>query len=149
MYRPEEFGEINRYSGQKTIYLLLYKLLQNFSIFFPYITEEIYQELYKDQKSIHLTKIEALDYNYEKEEKMGDILINIISEIRGEKTTKNVTLKTPVKLLDIELSKDLNEALNSMIKDFKATLFIDEIKTKEIKESYKINNIELDIENKK
>ncbi len=45
LYRPEEFGDIPRYSGQKTIYILLYKLLQDFSIYFPFITEEIYQEI--------------------------------------------------------------------------------------------------------
>ena len=45
LYRPEEFGEIPRYSGQKTVYTILYKLLQDFSIFFPFITEEIFQEL--------------------------------------------------------------------------------------------------------
>ena len=31
LYRPEEFGEKARYSGQKTVYMLLYKLLQDFS----------------------------------------------------------------------------------------------------------------------
>ena len=56
LYRPEEFGEEARYSGQKTVYMILYKLLQDFSIYFPFITEEIYQELYKDKKSIHITR---------------------------------------------------------------------------------------------
>ena len=40
LYRPEEFGDEARYSGQKTVYTLLYKLLQDFSIYFPFITEE-------------------------------------------------------------------------------------------------------------
>lgn len=34
LYRPEEFGEVPRYSGQKTVYTILYKILQDFSIFF-------------------------------------------------------------------------------------------------------------------
>ena len=38
-----------------------YKLLQDFSIFFPYITEEIFQELYHNNKSIHITEIEPLN----------------------------------------------------------------------------------------
>ena len=53
LYRPEEFGDVPRYSGQKTVYTILYKLLQDFSIYFPFITEEIYQELYHNHKSIH------------------------------------------------------------------------------------------------
>ena len=61
---PEEFGKTPRYSCQKTIYILLYKLLQDFSIYFPYITEEIYQELYHDSRSIHLTEIKPFEYKF-------------------------------------------------------------------------------------
>ena len=99
LYRPEEFGDKARYSGQKTVYTLLYKLLQDFSIYFPYITEEIYQELYHDNKSIHLTEIKELDYNFDSEIKNGDLIIDIISQARGEKSNNNLSLKTPIKIL--------------------------------------------------
>ena len=56
LYRPEEFGEKARYSGQKTIYILLYKLLQDFSIFFPFITEEIYKEIYKEAQDAYIVE---------------------------------------------------------------------------------------------
>ena len=146
LYRPEEFGKDARYSGQKTIYTILYKLLQDFSIFFPFITEEIYQEIYHDKKSIHLTEIKELKISYGKERYLGDDIIDIISQIRGEKTKNSVSLKTPIKLLDISLNKDLEEAINSSLKDFKATLFIENLKISSIKEGYKVNNNILDIE---
>ena len=141
LYRPEEFGEEARYSGQKTIHIILYKLLQDFSIYFPFITEEIYQELFSKEKSIHLTKIEQLEYDFEDEINTGDI----ISKIRGEKSNNNLSLKTEVKLLDLSLNKNLMEAINSMIQDFKATLFIDELVLNEIEENYLINKIELNV----
>lgn len=145
LYRPEEFGEKARYSGQKTIHIILYKLLQDFSIYFPFITEEIYQELFSKEKSIHLTKIEQLEYDFEDEINTGDIIIEIISKIRGEKSNNNLSLKTEVKLLDLSLNKNLMEAINSMIQDFKATLFIDELVLNEIEENYLINKIELNV----
>lgn len=145
LYRPEEFGEEARYSGQKTIHIILYKLLQDFSIYFPFITEEIYQELFSKEKSIHLTKIEQLEYDFEDEKNTGDIIIEIISKIRGEKSNNNLSLKTEVKLLDLSLNKNLMEAINSMIQDFKATLFIDELVLNEIEENYLINKIELNV----
>ena len=74
LYRPEEFGDIPRYSGQKTVYILLYKLLQDFSIYFPFLTEEIFQELYHNNISIHKTQIIPLEYNFEKEMGLGDKL---------------------------------------------------------------------------
>jgi len=145
LYRPEEFGEIPRYSGQKTIYTILYKLLQDFSIYFPFITEEIYQELYKDLKSIHLTEIKPLEFNFKNEIKNGDLIINIIREVRGEKTNNNVSLKTPVDFLDLNLNDDLYYAIEESKKDFKATLFIKKLKMNKIDNDYKIEKIELDL----
>ena len=145
LYRPEEFGNDARYSGQKTVYILLYKLLQDFSIFFPFITEEIYQEIYHQEKSIHLTKIKPLEFNFTNEMKNGDLIVEIISKVRGEKTNNNVSLKTPVKMLDISLNDELNAAIDKSIKDFKATLFIQNMNISSIEEGYQVNKIELEI----
>ena len=145
LYRPEEFGKMPRYSGQKTVYTILYKLLQDFSIYFPFITEEIYQELYKG-KSIHLTEIKTLEFNFDKEKINGDLIIEIISAARGEKTNNNVSLKTPIKNLTINLNKELKEAIELSIKDFKATLFIEELILNENSNNYEIENIELNLE---
>lgn len=143
LYRSEEFGEEARYSGQKTVYIILYKLLQDFSIFFPFITEEIYQELYHNNKSIHLTEIKSLEFDFPEEVKMGDLIINIISEVRGEKTINSVSLKTKVKNLTIAVNDELKNAINLSIKDFKATLFIEELDLKDGNDNYSITNIEL------
>ena len=144
LYRPEEFGDAARYSGQKTVYTLLYKLLQDFSIFFPFITEEIYQELYHDKKSIHLTEIKPLEFNFSKEVKNGNTLVDIISYVRGEKSNKNVSLKTKVLELDISCNEEIKNAINESIKDFKATLFIENLKLTDKKENYEINKVVLE-----
>ena len=146
LYRPEEFGEIQRYSGQKTVYMLLYKLLQNFSIFFPFITEEIFQELYHNNNSIHTTQIKTLDYNFNKEVETGNQMIEIISQARGAKTNNNVSLKTPIKNLLVGVSEDLKQAIEASIKDFKATLFIEKLDTKIIEKDYEVYEIELNLE---
>ena len=146
LYRPEEFGDVPRYSGQKTVYMLLYKLLQDFSIFFPYITEEIYQEIYHDNVSIHLTEIKPLLYSFKDEVTYGDLMCEIISSVRGEKSINNLSLKTVVKVLDIECEDKIEEAIKSSIKDFKATLFIDNLIINKCEHNYKINKVELETE---
>ena len=146
LYRPEEFKEGARLSGQKTIYILLYKILQDFSIFFPFITEELFMNIYPNNKSIHLTKMEDLKYNFK--ENYGDKIVELISEARGYKTNNNVSLKTQISFIDIDVNSYLNEALKESIDDFKATLNIKElnINIKDI-DSYKINELKLNIEN--
>ena len=146
LYRPEEFGDTPRYSGQKTVYMILYKLLQDFSIFFPFITEEMYQELYGAEKSIHLTEIKELSYNFDSEVTNGDAMVDIISQARGEKSNNNLSLKTPIKNLELSVNTNLKEAINSSIKDFKATLFIENLVLNDTDSDYKIDKIELNTE---
>ena len=145
LYRPEEFGEKARYSGQKTIYILLYKLLQDFSIFFPFITEEIYQDIYHDMKSIHITEIKSLNYSFDEEIVNGNLMCEIISMVRGKKSSSNLSLKTIVKKLEIDCSPNLKKAIEEANKDFKATLFINELIINSIKDGYKINEIDLEL----
>ena len=121
-------------------------MLQDFSIYFPYITEEIFQEIYHTNKSIHTTEIKELEYNFADEIKYGDMLVEIISNARGVKTNNNVTLKTPIKNLQLGTSKELKEAIEKSSKDFKATLFIDNLEINEIDGDFEIYNVELDIE---
>lgn len=147
LYRPEEFGEKARYSGQKTVYMLLYKLLQDFSVFFPFITEEIYQDIYHDMKSIHITEIKPLNYSFDNEMLNGDLMCEIISAVRGEKSSNNLSLKTTVKELDIDCSASIKDAIRQSEKDFKATLFIEKLILNNIENDYKINKVVLDTEN--
>ena len=149
LYRPEEFGEKPRYSGQKTVYLLLYKLLQDFSMFFPFITEEIFQELYHNNNSIHTTEIKPLNYKFNEETMYGNQMVEIIGQARGAKTDANVSLKTPIRNLSLGVSKELDEAIELAIKDFKATLFIENLDKKIIDEKYEVYNVELNLENNK
>ena len=146
LYRPEEFGEKARYSGQKTVYILLYKLLQDFSVYFPFITEEIYQDIYHDMKSIHITEIKPLTYSFDNEILNGDLMCEIISAVRGEKSNNNLSLKTAVKELNINCSTSIKDAIKQSEKDFKATLFIKKLTIKSLNKGYKINTIDLEKE---
>ena len=143
LYRPEEFGETARFSGQKTVYMLLYKLLQNFSIYFPFIREEIFQEIYHNNKSIHLTVIKLLEFDFNEELKYGNMICDIISSVRGEKSIKNLSLKTEVKILKLSCDENLTHALEESIKDFKATLFINDLVLNKQDSGYNIDLIEL------
>ena len=148
LYRPEEFGIKARYSGQKTIYILLQKLLQDFSIYFPFITEEIFQTIYKSAKSIHITNIIPLKYNFSQEVGSADSIIEIISTLRGEKTKNNVSLKTAITKLIINCSKEIKEAIEKAKLDLLAAANIENLEIKLQEENYNIEKIELKLEDK-
>ena len=146
LYRPEEFGVEPRYSGQKTVYTILYKLLQDFSIFFPYVTEEIYQDIYHENKSIHLTEIKPLTYSFDDEVMYGDSMCEIISAVRGEKSNHNLSLKKVEKELEIYCSPGIKDAIEKSQKDFKATLFVDKLVLDDAEKDYEIKKLELELD---
>ena len=158
LYRPEEFGERARYSGQKTVYTLLFKLIQAFSIYLPYVTEEIYHELYMNDMnipSIHITSIENLnieDKNKETYLNIGNIIMEIISELRGEKTNNNVSLKTPFSIVGIDVNSNILDGITKAEKDFKATVTIENLKLNDkqtsLENNFNILKSELIIEEK-
>ena len=158
LYRPEEFGERARYSGQKTVYTLLFKLIQAFSIYLPYVTEEIYHELYMNDMnipSIHITSIENLnieDKNKETYLNIGNTIMEIISELRGEKTNNNVSLKTPFSIVEIDVNSNILDGITKAEKDFKATVTIENLKLNDkqtsLENNFNILKSELIIEEK-
>ena len=158
LYRPEEFGERARYSGQKTVYTLLFKLIQAFSIYLPYVTEEIYHELYMNDMnipSIHITSIENLnieDKNKEIYLNIGNTIMEIISELRGEKTNNNVSLKTPFSIVEIDVNSNILDGITKAEKDFKATVTIENLKLNDkqtsLENNFNILKSELIIEEK-
>ena len=158
LYRPEEFGERARYSGQKTVYTLLFKLIQAFSIYLPYVTEEIYHEIYMNDMnipSIHITSIENLkikDKNKETYLNIGNTIMEIISVLRGEKTNNNVSLKTPFSIVEIDVNSNILDGITKAEKDFKATVTIENLKLNDkqisLENNFNILKSELIIEEK-
>ena len=73
-------------------------------------------------------------------------MCEIISAVRGEKSNNNLSLKTTVKELNIECSPEIKDAIEKSQKDFKATLFINKLIINDIEKGYKINKIELNLE---
>ena len=106
----------------------------------------IVRKFYHNSVSIHNTTISPLNYNFKSEVELGDQIIEIISQARGAKTNSAVSLKTPIKKLNIDVSDNLRKAIEGSIKDFKATLFIEKLEMNNIKDGFNVNEIELNLE---
>jgi len=106
LYRPEVHGNAQKVAAQFTIYEVLHKMLQLLSPVAPHLTEEIYQTLYaeaKGCKSLQLAPWPQFDEKRvdEAAEKHGDIVAELIGEVRREKAEKRMSLNTPIKQLTV------------------------------------------------
>jgi len=109
-------------SAKYTLHLSLLNILKLFAPIMPYITEEIYQLFYKEtekDKSLHLSSWPDYDSKlvFEKEEEIGDRLIEVIAEVRKIKSENKISLKEEVKELVLDLKE---EEVKDFLDDLKA-----------------------------
>lgn len=104
LYKPEIYGEEAKQSAQFAAKTVLKALLKLFSIYLPHITEEVYMDAFageEKQKSIHTSQyVDSSVFSTDKND-AGDLVCEIVSEIRGFKSKQNVSLKHEIEKLTI------------------------------------------------
>jgi valyl-tRNA synthetase len=121
----EALRETDAYrSAQYTLYTCVYSILQLMAPFTPFIVEEIYQHSFREYErteSIHMTEWPTFDDALvdPKIIEAGDLAVNYIGQVRKAKSEKNVSLKTPVTLLQLPVESE--EMLDQFRSDIKAT----------------------------
>jgi valyl-tRNA synthetase len=136
----------NDESAKWTLYKTLLTLLKLFSPIIPFITEEIYQKLFRENEkdiSIHISSWPEIENDFiDKEiEEIGDMTVAIISSLRQYKSKKGLALNSPIKKLIIECDENTKEKLEETFEDIKGTMNVKEIefgKGKFLVEGYKI-----------
>ncbi|MBW2978486.1 valine--tRNA ligase [Candidatus Woesearchaeota archaeon] len=125
LYNPDKRGKQERISSQYALYESLLSAVKLFAPIMPFITEEIYQNFFREiekDKSIHISSWPK----YEKKlvdvkiEHAGDLLIEIISSVRKEKTRQNKALNSPVKEITIKCEPEMEIILKDAIDDLKS-----------------------------
>lgn len=121
----EEVEKINKgqQSTIRTIYYVFNAVLKLFAPFMPSITEEIYSSIYEDEfnetKSISSRGCwpNANDFVENKEvEKVGEIVLNVIADVRKYKSEKNISIKEIVENIDITGNVEFD---NGVVEDLK------------------------------
>ncbi len=125
LYNPDRRGKEARLSAQYALYNSLLTIIKLIAPIMPFITEEVYQDFFREKekdKSIHISKWPIYDEKLvdKKIEEIGDVLIEIIAAVRKHKSSNNKSLKEPLKLLVIDCKKELQEGIESAMDDLKA-----------------------------
>ncbi|WP_392505506.1 valine--tRNA ligase [Rickettsia sp. 2024-CO-Wats] len=117
-YDEDNKNPQGQYSSILTLYHVMQTLLKLFAPFMPHITEELYQILYSEN-SIHVkgSWVNYSDLNYEIDAKGAEGLLEILDIVRKFKAEKNLSIKAPIKLLEVSgivLSAELAEDLKNV-----------------------------------
>jgi len=115
-------------SAQYTLYYSLLAILKMIAPIMPFITEEIYQKYYRKtekDKSIHISKWPEEIKIGKKDEKIFDLMINIISKVRQEKSNAKKAMNSKIVLA---IDKKTKEKLKDVLDDLGDVTCASEIK---------------------
>ena len=125
LWKPEVAGLEETKKAQIALYEVLYNSLKGLAPFMPYITEEVYQNFYKqfeEEKSVHLSSWPKANKKLIDENLIltGNGFLAVVSASRKYKSEKQVSQKTEISELKIDCSKEVREFIENSMFDMKA-----------------------------
>jgi len=132
LYKPEVYGEDAKESAQYACYNVLLGVLKLFAITLPHMTEEIYQDYFKQfegVESIHLTILAPIDIIVNEDVIAGgDEVVEIVKIIRAYKSENKLSMKTAFDEATITVPETFSEFVKSVDYDIKAVSSIQNLK---------------------
>jgi valyl-tRNA synthetase len=109
MIKSSIYEKKNIDSIKFTLYAIGLGTLKLFAVFFPHLTEEIYQNNYAEfekDKSIHISSWPDLSFIDNEKEKAGEFVKDYISQVRSWKSENGIALNAPIKTTATYASKN-------------------------------------------
>jgi len=130
LYNPEKRENKGKKSAQYTLYHTLFALIKMFAPIMPYVSEEIYQEYYREReklKSIHLSEWPSFNKVFidKKAETIGALFVEILTKVRQFKSRENKSMKQEI-ILTLEKKDRIH--LKECLDDLQAVTQAKEIK---------------------
>jgi len=113
------YKEKNSKAAKSTLNEVLLSITKIFAPFMPFISESVYQELFKKKKSVHLESFPESNYYDEACYKVGELLKIIISEIRKWKISNKISLGEEISLVEIGIGDESMENYKLIEEDIK------------------------------
>lgn len=127
LYKPEIRGEKNRRSAQRCLYIAFLNILKMYAIFMPHLTEEIYQDYFKDPEG--LASIHRLNWNRYTRFNLaanaltgGEEFIELATQIRRYKSEQGISLGAELKDIELCCTEENLPFLKKAAADLKAVL---------------------------
>jgi len=116
-WSPEKYSSESKLSAQWTLYTVLRAIIGLYAPFIPFITEELWQKIYKQfegGKTLHLTKYPKVKSEYDTDVEQMNIALDILKTVRGLRTERRVG--NGAKLESLTIPSNTPEILHGLIK---------------------------------
>ena len=121
LYNHDRYEKDIVLSAKFALYTALLSVVKLMSPFTPYITEEVYQSYFRKnekEESVHVSEWPFMKFYDEEAEKTGDFFAEVVRQARKMKSSKQVSLKAPIKSIKIKWNlpeKDFNSVKSDLM----------------------------------
>ena len=116
-WSPEKYSAESKLSAQWTLYTVLRSIIGLYAPFIPFITEELWQKIYKEAEggeTLHLTQYPDVNYEYNTDVETMNVALEILKKVRGLRTERKIG--NGAKLETLTIPNDTPEILHGLIK---------------------------------
>ena len=116
-WSPEKYSAESKLSAQWTLWEVLRAIIGLYAPFIPFITEELWQKIYKDVEggeTLHLTAYPDVDAARETDVSEMQIALDILKNVRGLRTERKIG--NGAKLETLTIPSETPAALHGLIK---------------------------------
>ena len=116
-WSPEKYSAESKLSAQWTLYTVLRAIIGLYAPFIPFITEELWQKIYKDfeaQETLHLTQYPETHAEYDTDVSQMQVALDILKTVRGLRTDRKIG--NGAKLETLTIPANTNPELHGLIK---------------------------------
>lgn len=116
-WNPEKYSVESKLAAQWTLYTVLRAVIALYAPFIPFITEELWQQIYKKYEggeTLHLTQYPEVNSEYDTDVSQMGIALNILKNVRGLRTERKIG--NGAKLETLTIPDDTPEMLHRLIK---------------------------------
>ncbi|HRN78337.1 MAG TPA: valine--tRNA ligase [Candidatus Dependentiae bacterium] len=104
LFNPQDYKQTDIHATQWTLYHVGLRILQLYAPYLPFVTESIYEQLYKTHEkvaSLHQTKFAQVQqpYVFTSSIAIAEHVLHIAALVRKLKTEQQLSLKTPLEKL--------------------------------------------------
>ena len=116
-WSPEKYSPESKLSAQWTLYTVLRNIIGLYAPFIPFITEELWQKIYRDFESgetLHLTQYPEAKEECNTDVETMNVALEILKRVRGLRTERKIG--NGAKLETLTIPSDTPEVLHGLIK---------------------------------
>ena len=116
-WAPEKYSAESKLSAQWTLFTVLRALIGLYAPFIPFLTEELWQKIYKSTEggeTLHLTAFPDVKSEYDTDVSTMDVALELLKNIRGLRTERKIGNGAKLEMLTIP--SDVPEILHGLIK---------------------------------